>query len=378
MSHALRSLPSILIVGILFAAGCGENQDERPRFNENLGDSPVGAPIGAGPIDNGILQDQTNYRPAPFEPLEGEPAAAGDDGEGDGEAGAAQAAINDLIDSVFEADIDTILDAFVPEQIAALREDPCMTTIYDATDALEAFMETVREKGTGPEFEASNELWDALPLLAEPLKRVFSVTMLDEENAVATLAISKLEIPDEFAEVFSKAMTQSMAMGAGMMGAGAAPPDAAAGKPTATGAGMPPGGMSPDALLAMTGDVEIPLPMKKVDDEWRLVLPFSFTTEQAELISEGLEIVNETLGTTTQQIDELETLDAPTYTQILMQAQGSALPQLMGWFARAQVTFGSLMESGPGAMGEETPADEDASKPADAGATDAPDEPNKP
>lgn len=383
MSHALRSLPVILIVGMLLAAGCGDNDEQTPRFNENLGDSPIGAPIGTGPIDAGILQDQTSYKPTAFEPLDGVTPAAGAGGAtASGEAADAKAAVDRLIDSSFAMDVDVMLDGFVPGQVAALREDPCMQAIYDVTDALGVFTRIVREKGTGPEFQASNELADALPLLAGPIKNAIRVDVLDEENAVATLAVGRLEIPDELKTKINGALEQIMAMASsgGAPPAGEAPKDPNSTPPEGAQA-APVAQVSLDAILEANAAVEIPLPLKKVNDEWRLALPFSFNEEQAELIAEGLGIVNETLGGVTQQISAVETLDMQNYMQILMQAQGSAGLRLMGWSARAKTVFGPLLETGaaegdgaakPADGGEAAPADDGGEKPAE------PEDPNKP
>ncbi len=397
MTTMKRIWPGALLLGMLLIGGCGKNEDQPPAFNEALGDSPVGTPFSVGPIDTGILQDPGSYQPANYEPLEGAAPAAGAAGGGGEETQAARDVVASAIEDLFALNLTAVLDAFVPDQVAALQEDPCGSALEETADTLDAYWTVFKEKAQGPEFEPTLKLFAALPQLVEPLKQTIKVTILDDTNAVATLDFSDFTLPDDVKEAVAGAMQAAQAMMAGGMmpgapggpggpgGAGApgargaapggrgglvTPPGGRARGPAAgPGAQPPSGGALPagvempsiDEMLDQLTQVKVPLPMKKVDDEWHIVLPLTFTPDEAQVIADGLDILKEATADLTQQIEQVDQLDAQTYMQMEMAAQGKMLPQLMGWFARAKMTFEAALEEAhsAGKAAEKPPAQEE-------------------
>ena len=154
MKNVMRLLPAVLLVGILALSGCGKKEEEPTRFNRTLGDSPITAPLGTGSIDTGIFQDQTAYRPAPYEPLE--PEAGSGVESGGPEVEAIRGVLVDYFAAVLDLSVESILDMYVPEQVAILTEDPYMSTLFDTRETLSTFWATLQDKVAGSELEALN------------------------------------------------------------------------------------------------------------------------------------------------------------------------------------------------------------------------------
>ncbi len=323
---------------VLLAAGCGKTDDQPVRFNETLGDTAAGAPVTVSPVDTGILKDPASYQPASFVPLEGEAAFAGG-AEGE-DAEAISNVISGLVDAVFHLEFDTALDAFVPDQVAALaEEDEYLQSFDDLKTALDSLLEVAASKAPEADSEDSPEPEELLRDLNELLANAMTISVVDEEHAVATFHLDRVEIPEQYKPKVAQAMQFAAAAMAQLGQAGA---------------GSPFGGFTPDMLDDLPS-VELPLPMSKVDDAWRFELPFTIEDQHAELISEVAMIFTDLSRDFAQAVAEVETLDEQTAIQIGTQVSGRHVPALMGWFARAKLAFASLMESG--AQGEEESAE---------------------
>lgn len=360
MKRTLGMLAGVLLAGALVLGGCGKKDEQPTRFNQTLGETPVGAPVATHSLDSGILKDPTTYKPAAYEPLEPQPAGAG---AGGAEARAVQAVVNNLIAGIFDGfDIETILDCFVPEQVAALRQDECISAFHELKDTFDAFFAVLEEKASGPDMERLNALLGALPTLAEPLKNAITVSVLDEENAVATFDLGAFELPDEFRSAVEEMMTAATAA-MGQMGIPGAPGSPPAGE-GAEGAEAAEETPSVDMLLEMISGVRIPIPLRKVGEEWKLPLPFTFQEEHADLLTEGLGLYKDLIADITQGISEAETLDEQTAAQLQMRAMMKMAP-IMGWAARVKIVLASTIEAGQPA---EPPAEE----------VEEPSEPNEP
>lgn len=365
MMFITRLLPTGVLAGILLAAGCGKSDEPTTRFNETLGDTPAGAPVAAASIDTGILKDPADYQPTPYDELEG-PAS----GAGGPEAEEIRSVISGLIDGVFHLEADTILDAFVPEQVAALREnDECITNFDELSDALSAYTQAITDKASGPDLEVFVSAFELLPDLTTPLVQAFAVSIVDEENAVATFDLARLEIPEELQTALAGVAQLLMARiaqttGGDMLGggpAGAIIPDGAA-PPSAGEAGLPAGGFSPE-MLQNPPSVQIPLLLRKVDGSWRLALPFAIGEEHAELISEGAVVFKDCFTDCAQALGQVDTLDTQTFAQIEAQIDMRHKGPILGWFARAYLAVQSLMQSQGQVAEEATQPDAEADEP---------------
>jgi hypothetical protein len=366
MKPARCLLPAFLLAGLVVLGGCGKKEEQPTRFNRTLGGTAVGVPIGTGQIDTGILRDPKGYTPEAYEPLEG--AAPGAAAAGGPEVQAIRATLRRLIEATFELDFDTILDSFVPEQVATLREDDYMSTFYETKDTLDAFLAVLKDKATGPEFESSMELTESLQELVEPLLNAVTVTVEDEDNAVATLDLGRLELPAEVQAEITKALAMGASMGpAAVPGTTPGPavgprPPPVVPEPNVPGAttDVPDGELSTDLLLEMMSGVQISVPLRKTDDEWKVDLRFSFQEEHAETINDGFLLVKDIVADLTQRIGQVETLDVQTYGQALMQTQMSNMGAIMGFVARAQAMIASILEARMGAAGATEETEEEA------------------
>jgi hypothetical protein len=337
-----RLLPIGLLLGLLLVASCGKSADQPTRFNETLGDTPTGAPLAAGPIDTGILQDPANYKPASYQPLEGEtPAGAAGAAEGP-EAQAVRKVLSTLANAIFDLDVSTVLDSFVPAQVAALtEEDEYITNLNDMGDALRAYGQALKDKATGPELETLVKLFELLPRLAEPLPNALTISVTDEENAVATFDLARFQMPPELVTDLTEVVQMGASMAA-QMGGGAAP--APGGSPP-TGAALPNlADFSPE-MLEQLPSIQIPLPLRKVDGAWRLVLPFKLEEQQAEVINEAALVTKDYFADLAQAIGQAETLDLQAYTQIDTSLQMKHMGPIMGLIGRATAVFGPLFET---------------------------------
>ena len=360
MKHPMRMLPLALAAGFLLVAGCGKQDTDSPRLNETLGDSPAGAPVGAGSIDTGILQDQAAYKPADYEPLVeraaapgAAPVAAGDQGE---DATAIREVAHDALLSLMELNLAGLLDAFPEENIAALRADECVSAADGLSDSLNNFFGVMQSKA-GPDAPGADlDIAVLTGSLADALIGTISVAVLDEQTATATLDMGRFALPDDVRQAIDEAMA---AMAGG--GADAGEPNAADAAEAA--AGM--GGMSPDALLAMAKAISFDIPFRRTDDGWRVDVPITFEEEHAELLAEGFGIISRIYGELAQRIGAMEPFNPQEMQAIAQQVQMQHMGELMGWVGRAQMAAMSLADSmAAGATdeadqppGDEPPAD---------------------
>jgi hypothetical protein len=343
MTDLLRTTCGLLLAGAVLLSGCGKKEEQPSRLNRTLGGSAIGAPLSPGPIDEGLLRDPSSYKPADYEPLEPAPVAGGAGGGDAGpEAEAVKTVVRDMVDAIFTRDVDGVLYGFVPSDVEALTADEFMSTAYELSDTVDALIAVLKDKGTGPEFEQTWEFLGMVADLAEPLGNSVTVAILDEENAVATINMEQVEFPQELDDAIASMLQSATAMAAMMSGGGAAGEEGAGETPAAPPMpGMPMGEipaemLSPDVLMQGLKTAQIPLPLRKIDEDWKLALPEPIAAEDAELLRELLEIFKNVAAATTQRVDQVETLDAQMFLQITNQAFMPQLGPIMGWAGRAQ------------------------------------------
>lgn len=331
-----------MLVGTLLVTGCGKTDDQPTRFNKTLGDTPTGAPVSTGPIDTGILQDPAGYKPTAYDSLEGGPPSDTASGAEGAEVEAIRGMLSDLMEAAFDLDFETVLDAFVPGQVAALvQEDEYMANLNEMADALRGFWQVLVDKAGGSDSEAMASLEALLPDLVGPVTNAVNVAVVDEENAEATFNPARLEIPQDLLTT----LTELAQMGA-------ASPD---GEPGAEPAA---GGFTPD-MLDNLPSVEISLPLRKVENVWRLELPFTIEEQHAELIGEGALLFKDYLTEIAQAFDQAETLDEQTARQIATQVGLRHGPAIAGWSARVKLAWVLLMETQPQPEDEAADAETD-------------------
>ena len=370
MKLMTRLLPGMLLAGLFIVGGCGRKEEQPTRLNKTLGDSAVGVPTSPGNVDPAILSDQAAYKPAQYEPLEGRRTGGGGTPAAGPEAEAIRGLLDDYYAALFEMDIDTLLDSFDPEQVAALREDDYMSTFYETQDAFRDAWAMLKDKASGPEIEAVTTLISALPTLAQPLADATTIEVIDEENAVARFDLQQFQLPEEFMAAAMDAGEKLMPVIMGSMMGG----EVSAGEPGAEPmpAG-PPMEFSPEmfqqmmAQQAEMGGQQNDTPLRKIDGEWKMVLPVTIQEEHADLVNEALLLVKDLLGELTAQFDQAETLDAETLTQIATPVIMSKTPAFLGLSARFEAMAADFMAAQAEAAeaGDETGEEEVAEDPND-------------
>jgi hypothetical protein len=371
MRLAKRLLPGVWLAGLLLLGGCGKKEEQPTRFNRTLGSTPVGVPVAAAPVDTGILRDPKDYEPTPYEPLGG--AAPGPAASGGGpEVEAIRAVLQRLLEASFQLDVSAVLDSFVPEEVAVLRQDDYMSTLYETKDTIDAYWKVFQSKATGPELELIIRMWKLVPQLGQPLLNAITITVEDQENAVATLHGERFELPEDTQTAVDEVLAGLGALraqmgAAGLLGGpapGAAEPGAAGPAP-----GTPAGELSWETIREELAGKQISVRLRKVDEGWRLALPFTLQEEQADLLNEGLLLLKDYFAAVTAAYYQVETLDLQTAQQIDMREQGKVLA-FLGWMARAKAMLEAMTETGPGEEGaEETEAEEQ--RPADPNAAES-------
>ena len=385
--------------GFVLLGACGKSEDVPPRYNQRLGDGPDGAPLGTPSVDLGILQDQSSYQPANFTSL---PGVGGSAATADSEEQAAvRERMGDLLNAVLEHDFDALLDAFIPDQVAALNDH--VSAMHDTVAKYQAFSRTLQEQMTGqPGFdpdaaEAFDELaWKYIRKAVDVVVGALTVEVADEENAAVGIDLPKLIAAiTPLVEEFQAELAQNPSAAAYLASMGSAMPGMG-GIPDAEGAGGVEGAESPEGEGLPTGAPQMPLdmasmaqmaeqmsaaggemptlPLKYIDDDWRIQLPFTFTEEQAELVGDGLVLAQDFLDKLTDKVERVDTLDQQALMMMGQQTFLEIMPQAMGLFARAQQVFGPALggvaESGergadesPDEAGEEEEEVEDEPEP---------------
>lgn len=373
-----------LLVGLWLIGGCGKtDQDVPPRFNETLGDSPVGAPPGSGPIDTGILKDPATYQPATYEPLS--PADALPTETENPAVMAVRTTMNQAIDGVFAMDFESLLGAFTPQKVGALAKDDYIDNLNALSDALRTSNRVLKEKASGPELSAITQMQDFFAGLGDTLKTTLVINVLDEQEARATLDLNRLP-PEKLAQlgaILQQIMTLQMSMSASVMPGmvpgmtpdgqseddqaplvapapelvrGRSAPPAQASEPAGAEETTiaPPGTPAPD-LASVPPEVllsQMAMPaitLRKIGDSWKIDLPLSLTEEHAELINDAVLALKTLMDDMTQAMEQAPTVDLQTYMQITAQIQARHMPVLMGIIGRAMPLLGSLMETDPSA-----------------------------
>ena len=352
--------------GFVLLGACGKSEDVPPRYNQRLGDGPEGAPLGTPSVDLGILQDQSSYQPANFTSL---PGVAGSAATADSdEQAAVRQRMGEFLDGLVEFDFDTMLEAFNPEQVAPLKEH--VSAMYEVVDKVKVLQRSAQEKmsaqlGMDVEaLQASNELfWTYVEKVAAALPDTLVVDV-DQENAsvgvdgekfatsMETLAkdfMAELsELDPAGADVIRQTFEQAQTMAKQAVAAKAAEygVDLEADEGAEAGIGVP--------------EIPVTVPLAKIDGEWRIQLPFTFTEEQAELVGEALVLAQDFLDKLTDKVEGVDTLDQQALMMMGQQTFLEVMPQAMGLFARAQQVFGPAMESvaEPGEPGADEGRDE--------------------
>lgn len=183
-----------LVGGLLAAAilsqGCGEGQAPPPPLNTRLGGADHGTPFGAGPIDRGILQDQTTYTPAPMPNVGGGGAGGSSVAAGSGDVKNEVLALYDgLLKAGLDCDVETALGAYQPEHVAEVLKDT--SALLDTCQKVTTLCGVIGAKIGRENYTLRSLIADVMPMLAMfgvpnvPLEApaLFEVSVVDSENA---------------------------------------------------------------------------------------------------------------------------------------------------------------------------------------------------
>lgn len=188
-----------LLMGLLLACGCDKSQDAPPSFNTALGGAGTGAPFYMPPADGGILKDQTAYQPA--KPGGGSGGPRGGDGGGAGGSGepAVRKVVTDMLFAAIHGDIDTVLDAFNPEHVAALKDNSeARSLLHDTYGKVDALLRESASK-LGKEFDlksiTADNYKEMLKKLGPEAEKIDLDQMLIVELQDPTTATVSIKLP---------------------------------------------------------------------------------------------------------------------------------------------------------------------------------------
>lgn len=162
---------TIVAVVAGFLAGCERGAEPAGPFNQKLGASVAALPTARGRSDLGILKEPKDYKPASDVGKRG-PAITGDERE------QVRVFAEQLRDEFDAGNVDGVIEKFVPEHVAALREQ--LSAVYETVEKRQGFDGVMVGKlGQTP-------LDDVKTIVARAVKAEISVDVQDGENASVT------------------------------------------------------------------------------------------------------------------------------------------------------------------------------------------------
>ncbi len=336
---------AIALLGAVLAVGCGNDNSVPRRFNEPLGDGRYGLPVSGSSADLGLLADPASYKPVNVPEPEGGAASF--------EAEEVLAAIRLPATALANMQADTLLNAFVPEQVAALKADS--SALQGVFDALSTADKIVFAKLDPKVAESQRKQMQSLPKLLDAVTASMNVKILAPDAASAEIDAAKLSenLRPIVAELLATIPPETLAgMSAGAGAEGAATP------------------ITPD-LMVQQLQSQIPpgtaIPMKKAEGTWRIDLMHTITDEEVELLNEGLGLVRDFVNSIAGKVDASPgPIDEAALQQIATAAAVEMTPAAMGFsgkvFALAQASGGveseTIVEPDPAAAS--APAEEPA------------------
>lgn len=292
-------LKTFLFVPAAFLAaavlsGCGKSESDAARYNEVLGGTIAGAPVGQPANDRGILADQTAYKPAT--PPGGSAAPDGGSakgGAGGGEADAVKAFTKAAFESLTALNADVLFDPFIATQVKAITTDEIMSEIRNVFGAIDNLSKVMIDKA-GPEGAKIKEMFATgastaiSGLLADAKVDLLSESTGTVQLNVANLMKSALAISPEAMENAKKAA----------------------------------GGVDPSAALSAMPPVA--LQVKKIDGKWKLDLGHDLGEAEANDVLTGLNEMKAAIQQMTETVDGMKEPN-PQAMQAAMFAPGMQL-----------------------------------------------------
>lgn len=344
-------------VGLL--GGCGKQSDsERAVFNEPIGAGPAGAPTSVGRIDETINKDFSGYKPIGV-PTEAGPAAA-DTAAGSGaETDAVRAAVQAPIDALGRFDAAGLLDAFVPEKVAALRSD-FESELGNALAALQNLGNVAKAKAPDVATPA-----DTLHQLKTMVTDALIVTITDPTTANVRLDGARLAdglvgwYQSQLASAATGAVEQPppvdnprFARSDRMVERSGFVPEGGVEAVARSGGGAPAAGLPPGVAMPSPDDIRgyvavgaamVSLTVRKVDNSWRIDVPTTLSEDHADAMTALVDATKQAFQKMTERIDAAPQADPATMQAIQMQVMGETTPLFLSALARVQAAF-----AGPG------------------------------
>ena len=312
---------AIALLGAVLAVGCGNDNSVPRRFNEPLGDSRYGLPVSGSSADLGLLADPASYKPVNVPQPEV--------GASSFETEEVLAAVRLPATALANMQAEALLNAFVPEQVAALKADP--SALQGVFDALSTADKIVFAKLDPKVAESQRKQMQSLPKLLDAVTASLNVKILAPDAASAEIDAAKL------GENLRPVAAELLA---------SIPPEALAGMSAGAGGAATP--MTPD-LMVQQLQSQIPpglaIPMKKAEGAWRIDLVHTITDEEVELLNEGLGLLRDFVNSIAGKVDASPgPLDEAALQQIGTAAAMEMMPAAMGF-------FGKLSALDPSALG---------------------------
>jgi hypothetical protein len=356
MRIGCRFLNKGVAIVLLALASCERTPQEGGPFNQPLGGARTLAPPPAPMIDVGILADQSTYQPARYGPAEpGTVQTAGGEG-GEQEQEAIRARIREILQAAISRNVEALFDAFVQEQIAPVL--PLKSAVIETVEKLEALQRQLTQLG-GPAAQPDEGQAASQEALVGKLLDAFvaglAVDVLSADQAAVRVDAARFqESLTPLVPEIQRALEQMAAAGGGPGGAGVLPP-------------LSLEQQIADAAQQLAG---FTLSVSRVEEVWRIALPFALTEAHAEIGRDGLGLLNEYLDKVMERLQSLESADQAAISNLLMEVSFEVLPRLMALMQKVQALqagAGPAEEadsSAPQSPGEDEESPEDQEAPA--------------
>lgn len=318
-------LPAVsLLIALLLS--CERTPQDTGPFNQPLGSARPVAPTPAPVIDAGILQDQSAYQPARYGAVElGAAAATVTGGE---EEEAIRGRVREILQAVVARNVDAIFDAFVQEQIAAVL--PLKSSVIETVEKFEALQRQMSQIGGPAQPDQArnaalqaigNKLMDALTgaLAVEVLSAQQAAVRIDSARLAESLTALLPEMQAALQELAAASGDESAAMA------------------------MPP--LTPERIAGAAQMLEgHSLPMSRVEDAWRIALPWALSEAHAEIGKDALALLNDYLDKVMEQLQTVEAPDPSAIRNIFTQVGLELMPRALELGTKVQAL---MQESAP-------------------------------
>lgn len=314
-----RLLCLSICIAIMVTTGCERSAPPAPPFNTVLGDSNYGAPPAMQPTDMSLVKDLTAYVPAPLPGGNAAAAPAANPGDAEGQV---RALFQSVHDAGIKGDFDKLLDAFQPEQVAALRgDDAAMSALRETYEKAVTLLGVIASK-LGQTIDTNN-------LTEADLQKLMSAFFPEIASAMNMKDGLKFEVKDAENVIVTSALNlNTLALGGVPHPGGGLPQEATTTEPSVAvdGASGTPTSQAIPSGAAANG---MPLLVAKQGGKWQIQLPMPVTEDMVKELKKGIRrYAKPLLDKLIEKVDAMESADPAALKQVLTMTAMTTIAEL--------------------------------------------------